>query len=168
MNNSFHTRKMCQHHTLFIPQHLRRLLWIQVEKCSLTALSASLQTFSLQTSRSDWAFKLKYKRPPTYPACCFLCKWCCVFKHSFILNPYFILPDINPVIFLAAGPAAQQRHASGRGCLWSFISTTHLSDDGSACSVIPLYSKSFITYPSHECCHWWAVETPMFNGLIGV
>lgn len=100
---------MSRHHTLFIPSHLCRLLRIQVEMCSLTALSASLQTFSLQASPSDWAFKLKYRRPPTYPACCFLCKWCCVFKNSFILNPYFILPDINPVFFWQQG----RQHSRG-------------------------------------------------------
>lgn len=140
----------------------------QLEMCSLTALSASLQTFSLEASHSDWAFKPKYRRPPTYPACCFLCKWCCVFKNSFILNPHFILPDINLVIFWQRG----QQHSRGMPVaeaeLWSFISTTHLSDDGSACSVIPLYSKSFITYSCHECCHWWAVATPMFNVFIGI
>lgn len=109
INSSFHTRKTSRHHTLFIPSHLSGLLWIQVEMCSLTALSASPQTFSLQAPPSDWAFKLKYRRPPTYPACCFLCKWCCVFKNSFILNPYFILPDINPVIFWQQG----QQHSRG-------------------------------------------------------
>lgn len=93
----------------FTLSHLCRLLWIQVEKCSLTALYVSLQTFSLQASLSKWVFKLKYRRPPTYSACCFLCKWCCVFKHSFILNPYFILPDINPVIFWQRG----RQHSRG-------------------------------------------------------
>lgn len=101
------------------------------------------------TEHSNW----NTKRPITYPACCFLCKWCCVLKNSFILNPYFIPADINPVIFFLwqRGPAAQRSHASGGGCLWSFISTTHLSDDGLACSVIPLCAESFITHPFHEC-----------------
>lgn len=75
----------------------------------LNAMSASLQAFSHQPSPSDWALKLKYRRPPTSPACCFLCKWCCEFKHLFIPNPYFISPEINLVIFWQQG----RQHSRG-------------------------------------------------------
>lgn len=101
MNTALTAGNCLSHQTLFM--HLWRLLWIEAQQYFFTALSLSLWTFSHQAFPSSWAFKLRYTRPPTSPTCCFLCKWCYEFKHLFILNPYFILPDIKPVIFWQQG-----------------------------------------------------------------
>lgn len=80
-------------------------LTFEVQRYSLCCLCLWASTYP--TYPSEKALKLRYRRPPTYPACCFLCKWCCEFKHLFILNPNFIFSDINLVIFWQQG---QQRN----------------------------------------------------------
>lgn len=74
----------------------------------LFMLSSPRWVSTYQTSPS--ATSVTGRRPPTYPACCFLCKWCSSeFKHLFILNPDFILSDINLVFFWQRG----QQHSRG-------------------------------------------------------